>query len=194
MKTLFYITSLLFVSITFAQEGVEVPLSTYASQVQNGTYIKDIQNVFQPYIGTWKGVTSDNKEFTLQLVKFTKYTITHPDGSYYYEDRLMGKYQLKNVTTGVIISNTLNAVNYEDYRILCIGGPTNGIYDLMFRDNAVCKNRLRIYLDDIPGSPNQLRYSSFYDSYRSDDCPYANQTEIPLPIPGALKVVILTKQ
>ena len=193
MKTLFYITALLFVSITFAQEGVEVPLSTYATQVQNGTYIKDMQNVFQPYIGTWKGVTSDNKEFTLQLVKFTKLLNTFPNGSYYYEDRLSGKYQLKDLNTNVIISNTLNAVNYEDYRIYGIGEPDNGTFDFIFRD-TICMNSLRIYLDNIPGSPNQLRYSSFYDSYRSDDCPYANQTEIPLPIPGALKVVILTKQ
>ena len=193
MKTLFYITSLLFVSITFAQEGVEVPLSTYPTQLQNGTYIKDLQNVFQPYIGTWKGVTSDNKEFTLQLVKFTKHLSTFPNGYYYYQDELVGKYQLKDLTTGVIISNTLNAVNYEDYRIYVLGEPLNGILYLTFTD-TVCMNGLRIYLDDIPGSPNQLRYSSFYDSYRSYDCPYANQTEIPLPIPGALKVVILTKQ
>lgn len=193
MKTLFYITLLLLGSITFAQEGVEVPLSTYPTQLQNGTYIKDLQNVFQPYIGTWKGVTSDNKEFTLQLVKFTKHLSTFPNGYYYYQDELVGKYQLKDLTTGVIISNTLNAVNYEDYRIYVLGEPLNGILYLTFTD-TVCMNGLRIYLDDIPGSPNQLRYSSFYDSYRSDDCPYANQTEIPLPIPGALKVVILTKQ
>ena len=192
MKTLFYITSLLFVSITFAQEGVEVPLSTYVD-VPNGTYIKDMQNVFQPYIGTWKGITSDNKEFTLQLVKFTKHLYTFPNGSYYYEDRLRGKYQLKDLTTNVIISNTLNAVNYEDYRIYGIGEPDNGTFDFIFRD-TICMNSLRIYLDNIPGSPNQLRYTSFYDSYRSDDCPYANQTEIPLPIPGARKVVTLTKQ
>ena len=193
MKTLFYITLLLLGSITFAQEGVEVPLSTYPTQLQNGTYIKDLQNVFQPYIGTWKGVTSDNKEFTLQLVKFTKHLSTFPNGYYYYQDELVGKYQLKDLTTGVIISNTLNAVNYEDYRIYVLGEPLNGILYLTFTD-TVCMNGLRIYLDDIPGSPNQLRYSSFYDSYRSYDCPYANQTEIPLPIPGALKVVILTKQ
>ena len=193
MKTLFYITLLLLGSITFAQEGVEVPLSTYPTQLQNGTYIKDLQNVFQPYIGTWKGVTSDNKEFTLQLVKFTKHLSTFPNGYYYYQDELVGKYQLKDLTTGVIISNTLNAVNYEDYRIYVLGEPLNGILYLTFTD-TVCMNGLRIYLDDIPGSPNQLRYSSFYDSYRSYDCPYANQTEIPLHIPGALKVVILTKQ
>ena len=193
MKTLFYITALLLTSVIFGQEGVEVPLSTYVD-VPNGTYIKDIQNVFQPYIGTWKGVTSDNKEFTLQLVKFTKHLSSYPNGSYYYRDELVGKYQLKDLTTGSIISNTLSAVNYEDYRIYVLGRPINSVLDLIFIDTTLCNNSLRIYIKDIPGSPNQLRYSSFYDTYSSYDCPYANQTEIPLPIPGARKVVTLTKQ
>ena len=192
MKTLFYITSLLFVSITFAQEGVEVPF-TYI-QVPDGTYMKDIQNVYLPYIGTWKGVTSDNKEFTLQLVKFTKHLRTFPNGYYYYKDELVGKYQLKNLTTGTIISNTLNAVNYEDYRIYALGKPINSVLDLIFIDTTLCMNSLRIYLDDVPGSPNQLRYTSVYTEYRSFDCPYTNQIDIPLPVPSALKVVLLTKQ
>ena len=192
MKTLFYITALLFASITFAQEGVEVPLSTYVD-VPNGTYIKDMQNVYLPYIGTWKGVTSDNKEFTLQLVKFTKHLSSFPNGSYYYQDELVGKYQLKDLTTGTIISNTLSAFDYKDYRIYALGEPTNGILDLTFID-TVCMNSLRIYLDDVPGSPNQLRYTSVYTEYRSFDCPYTNQIDIPLPVPSALKVVLLTKQ
>ncbi len=193
MKTLLKIAICLLGIVSYGQEGVEVPLSTFGN-VPNGTYIKDIDNVYLPYIGVWKGTTTDNKEFTLELVKFTKRKNIYPNGDYNYEDELMGKYQLKDLTTGTILFSTINISNYGDYRIYAVGSPNNGKFELMFTD-ITCFNSLMLFLGNIVGSPNQLRYTSMYDewiSYRN--CPYSNQGDIPLPLPKPNEVVYLTKQ
>ena len=63
--------------------------------IPDGTYFKDINNVFDKYIGTWKG-TYNSREYTFYITKHTdidsyykfdkdeilvRYLITNPDGS-----------------------------------------------------------------------------------------------------------------
>jgi hypothetical protein len=54
MKNLIKIIFLLFACIGYAQEGIVTPLNTLSMDVQNGTYIKDINGEFNPFVGTYE--------------------------------------------------------------------------------------------------------------------------------------------
>ncbi len=192
MKNILKIMIFLHTIILCGQEGVEVPLNSLSFEHPNGTYIKDFNDVFQPYIGTWKG-EKYGKELILEFVKFTKQTITAPNGDYYYEDELMIKYQLKEISSGAILSSTINAVNYEDFKILGLGYPTNGRFNFLFTD-SICFNTFEIIIENIPNNPNQLKYVAIYsDFWDSPNCSYTNREDIPIPIPFKINMV-LTKQ
>lgn len=192
MKNILKIIICLLTITANSQEGVEVPLNSLSFEHPNGTYIKDFNNIFQPYIGIWKG-EKYGKELILQFVKFTKQIITSPNGDYYYEDELMCKYQYKDITNNTIISTTMNAVNYEDYKILGLLKSLNGSYKFLFTD-TVCYNTFDIIIENIPNISNQLKYVAHYsDFWDSPNCTYTNREDIPIPIPFKINMV-LTKQ
>lgn len=193
MKNVLKIIIFLLSITTYSQEGVEVPLNSLSFEHPNGTYIKDLNNDFQHYIGVWKG-EKYGKELTLEFVKFTKHTISAPNGDYYYKDRLMVKYQVKEVATGAILSSTMNAINYQDYRFFGLGYPTNGSFDFSFTD-TICDNSFLIIIEDVPNSINQLHYVALYgdDWTYYSNCSYVNRNDIPIPIPFKIGM-ILTKQ
>ena len=193
MKNILKIILLHLTIISYSQEGVELPLNSLSFEHPNGTYYKDFNNVYLPYIGTWKG-EKYGKELTLEFVKFTKKKFTAPNGNYYYEDMLMCKYQYKDLVTNTIISSTMDAVNYEDYRIYGLGYPTNGRFDFNLTD-TICDNSFLIIIEDVPNNPNQLKYVAFYgdDWTYYNNCDYTNRTDIPIPIPFKINM-ILTKQ
>jgi len=75
MKKIIIIVLFLFVSHANAQNIVPVEKSVdYVSAgngVPVGTYLKDVNNLFAPYLGTWKG-TIGNKTYTLFVSKITE--------------------------------------------------------------------------------------------------------------------------
>lgn len=83
-------------------------------QRNNGTmYLKDISNIYSPYIGTWKW-SEGNKEMILVLLKQTKFHYnTAPEN--YYEDRLVGYYIYKE--NGVMIADTSGENLTSDYGV-----------------------------------------------------------------------------
>ena len=191
MKKIIIIFTLLISINVKGQPGVTVPLGTWDT-VPNGTYIKDINNVYLPYVGTWKGILN-GKEHTYVFQIFTQHMFTNPSGTYYYEDILKAKYEVKDITSGNILFTTMSAVNYEDFYITALGTPDNGRLDFYFADVSNCYNSLKFALINVAGVSNQLRFGGpFYnDFYIPEGCPYADRYDIPVPIP---KNVVLIKQ
>ena len=60
---------------------------TNYNDTNGSTYLKDISNIYEPYIGTWKW-TEGNKEMVLTLLKQTKYHVNTYSNNNYYEDSL----------------------------------------------------------------------------------------------------------
>jgi len=78
----------------------------------NGSvYLKDISNIMNPYVGTWKW-TSGNREMVLTLIKQTKYHYNSGIDNF-YKDRLVGYYVYKE--NGAIVVNTSADNLMEDY-------------------------------------------------------------------------------
>ncbi len=192
MRKIIFIAIILLSIKVQSQVGVIVPLDTWET-VPSGTYIKDIDNVYLPYVGTWKGVLY-GREYTFVFQIFPQHLITNPIGTYYYEDILKAKYEVKDIATGNVIFTTISAVNYEDFCITALGSPNNGRQNFLFRDLTNCANGMTFALFNIPGTTNQLRYGGFTytDFYIAEGCPYADRYDIPVPIPK--NGLIFTKQ
>lgn len=176
-----------------SQEGISVPLNHDPTiDIQNGTYIKDIDNVFLPYIGNWE-TTWENKKMTLTIEKVTKQLRTYPNGDYYYRDYLIIKYKIIALPSNFIISNTYNIANLTDAKITSIGtGKDNQLY-FIYRDADFCYNSGEIILRQNLANQNELFYYYRFDGFwMPEDCPYETQQEIPVYLPTIN--VTLTKQ
>jgi hypothetical protein len=193
MKKIIYILVIMGSINLYSQPGVIVPKGTLFFEVANGTYIKDTNNEYLPYVGTWKGIL-EGKEYTFFFHIFERHLISFPNGDYYYDDRLKVKYEVKDITTGNVLFTTMSAINYDDYLILGLSSPSNGSFDFLFTDDANCYNSMSFVLENIPGVSNQLHYGGFRyeDFYIKEGCPYSNRINIPVPIPK--KGLIFTKQ
>jgi hypothetical protein len=185
MKNILRIIFLLVGLGTQAQEGVIVPLETLSMDVQNGTYIKDTEGVFLPFEGTYIGHW-DNKKFTLILQKFEHITNTAINGDYYYEDRMVGKYEIVNESNNSVLYSTMSASQYSEFPITNIGGVYNGELEFDFFDIPErCHNtmELRLYKMTTQGGVTTVRYWGRGGDYYSDPCPYANQASVPKVLP-----------
>lgn len=195
MKKIILITFILLKYNCYSQVGVIVPKSTLAFEVENGTYIKDMDNEYLPYVGTWKAI-KDNKEYTFVFQVFYHHLKSYPNGDNHYEDVLKAKYEVKDITTGIVLFTTMSAVNYEDFLISALSTPyEGGRLDFYFCDIAHCYNTMTFSLIRIPGSTIQLKYGifSFGDWWSPEDCPaYPERTDVPVPIPETW--VIYNKQ
>lgn len=187
MKTMKYLTLLLlfFSWQSFSQVGTIVPLETI-DEVENGTYIKDIYGDFNPYIGTWEAI-NDNKKFTLVIEKKEHQLVSFPDGSYYYQDYLVAKYQWVDLASSALLSSTMSATSFEDFKITCGGNPVNNKLTFFFTDDdSKCGHRMEITVR-LKNNETRISFIGFYGQFSSTnpfiDCPYANINDIPVPFP-----------
>lgn len=168
MKNIFNIPTLLFILISIiwsckAQNTVidlvdrcnHNPLTR-----DNGSlYLKDVNNLYTPYIGTWKW-TQDNREFVLTLIKQTKYHYNRGILNY-YEDRIVGYYVYKE--NGVVLIDTSNDnLNNESYMgvkfsLDCYSGLGGDIRDIL--KNKSYASSLEIL------SPTQIRFRGDDDTH-----------------------------
>lgn len=111
MKYINVILLLIIVQTAYAQ-NYPVLRTVSVSQVQNedfdilsGDYIKDTQNHFAQYIGTWQ-YSQDGIIFTLKLVKVSQVRRVHLNGSYEYYDKIISTYKL--VKNGITLIDNLS--------------------------------------------------------------------------------------
>ncbi|MEM6721564.1 MAG: DUF6705 family protein [Bacteroidota bacterium] len=93
MKKLSYIIIIMLSCYQLAaQTIVDISAKRTKSHYKNGDfYLKDVQNLFQPYLGTWK-YTDGNNEFRITITKVTMFHISSSDSNY-YTDGLLVNYQ-----------------------------------------------------------------------------------------------------
>lgn len=85
------------IPISQAQEEEYDPLS--------GDYVKDTQNHFNQYLGTWQ-YNQNGIVFTLKLVSVPKVISMMPNGNYYFYDEIISTYKL--VKNGITLIDNLS--------------------------------------------------------------------------------------
>lgn len=105
MKYIFFILTFI-VSFNFKAQSPVISTVVYANnddiELTEASYLKDVENKFSPFLGTWKWQDGNN-ELT---ITFTKLEMVYNNGLDYYCDYLIGKY--KYVENGIVIFNSLN--------------------------------------------------------------------------------------
>lgn len=151
---------------------------------KNITYIKDVNNILEKYVGTWKGIYNNrNYEFIL-----TKYTSNYKN---LLEDKLLMRYVISDVN-GTIIEDTRALPDTSPYVIK--GDYVDGsFYELYYGGKeSLCGQKGSIIIDIQPNSNNNLMRMLFLPQQEIlslKDCPNGSATQI-MP----LNNLILTKQ
>ncbi|SDM33863.1 DUF6705 family protein [Chryseobacterium taihuense] len=148
---------------------------------KNGSvYLKDISNIYTPYIGTWKWAEG-NKEMVLTLLKQTKYHVNTYVNNNYYEDRLVGYYTYKE--NGVTLIDTSGENLLQDYinvnfSILCDSTISSFLFKDVYRGTSY-----EVTLEKL--SSTQLKFTgkigeNTYDHSRTGTIYYQSGTTFPL--------------
>jgi hypothetical protein len=182
---------------TYAQEGVILPLNYNSNlTILNGTYIKDTNNEFNPFVGTWVG-TENGRELRLRIVKIIKLLNSHANGDYYYYDRLVAFYRITDIASGDIIEDNLDELDNTLARIKSIGRPKNNKLNFLHSQDAEhCYKSTGIGLKGNPAT-NQLLYYSKTEGWfeTTSGCNYGSIDEIPdiIPITTPATPITLTR-
>jgi len=182
MKNLIVIIAIVGTLIPCRAQIVSLEQVVNFTNAQSGTYYKDIANNLQPYVGTWEG-TWEDKIFTLVLSKVT-INQTFPDGAYYLEDLLIGKYKVVDTNTNNILFNTLLISGNENAKIHSAGAGIGNDLRFDYSDPELCGVSGTIILSKNNDNLNHMRYTFFHNGMIifEEDCPYFN-VPIPIPIP-----------
>ncbi len=79
--------------------------------MEDGAYIKDVNNVLGKFVGTWKG-DYNNKNYEFKIIKYTVDNI----GLKFKEDLLLIRYKIVEAN-GKVLENTLDLANDSPYVI-----------------------------------------------------------------------------
>jgi hypothetical protein len=116
-------------------------------------YIKDIDNVLDPFVGTWI-YTDGNSSITMVIKKKQHFQFTYGNE---YEDLLYGGYRY--VQNGVEVINTIpqiddpNITNFFEYSIHGNQFPQHSRFD---NDPNVTGNVIKIYMSEPNGTSSTL--------------------------------------
>ncbi|KQS94313.1 DUF6705 family protein [Chryseobacterium sp. Leaf394] len=165
----------------------EVPLRTWTDIPENQCYyLKDIDNEFVDYSGTWKG-TWNNKTI---YITFSKVSAHYDDFDKYYEDVLIGKFKVLDMSGGVLFDNTNSSAKPK----IRGGGPVKdqSKYSFSYTDRDICNIGGRIEISFSNPSKTQLNWKYSQDSQMIyPSCPYYGSANFPEALP---KSTVLTKQ
>jgi len=116
---------------------------------KNYNYVKDINNLLNKYVGTWKG-NLNGKVYEFNFIK--KENV----GDDIKDDRLIGRFKVIN-SIGTVLYNTLNETN--DNETFFLGRnfqPDLEAYMVYFVGNSACVEYGDVYLRIYPSTPNQM--------------------------------------
>ncbi|KXH83037.1 DUF6705 family protein [Chryseobacterium kwangjuense] len=183
MKKIILFT-ILILSITYKAQTY--PLTE--TNLPENSYRKDINNDLIPFEGNWKG-SWKGKFFTINLKKIIH---DYNDNLKIYNDRLIGKFQVKDTNGNILFDN----LNIEDNKAKIEGSKmfSTGKYVLTYSDPNLCLKGGMIFIEFTNSSKSEMKFK-FMDGSQvlNSECFYrgwpADQRPEPLP-----KEIVLTKQ
>jgi len=158
MKKINFLLAIIF---TFTYINVKAQIydsnSGYVLQdLPAGSYIKDVQNKLNPFVGIWSWTDGD-QTLTIRLEK-VEHQYYPQYGS--YKDYIIGDYTYTIDNGSTIVANTINqsANLYPDYHSMYASGPMeDNLLNMSFRDLLnPNKPSQTIILKFIDGTTNQL--------------------------------------
>jgi hypothetical protein len=150
------------------------------------TYIKDINNSLNKYVGIWKG-NFNGKTYEFKFIKQLNFGVEDD----FRWDRLIGRIRIKD-GNGAILYNTFNEIDDNNTKFKGDNfQPDLEAYKVYFVGNSACVEYGDVYLRIYPSTPNQMTVFFHPDNDISEEgsCPPDFQPTIPYQ-----KTIHLTKQ
>ena len=188
---------LLFTINCQSQEGVTVSLCNSSTDFPYGTYLKDIDNQFQHYIGTWQGVYNNNT-IELKIEFFEKRKSENADGTYVYYDELGANYKVlqglpDTAFNPPVLYSSMHITELMKMPLLAINCGHNNEAEFAYTDHERCNIEGDLKLVRNLSNPNELQ-DNFHISpaiiFPTPDCTFTNGI-VPVPLPST--VITLTK-
>jgi hypothetical protein len=161
-KILLTLTFVLFVQITLAQTNIVDRDGGFVNfDVPAGTYIKDINNTFTKFLGTWKW-QEGNQILIFKLEKVTKYHYTEFDT---YDDFIKGNYSYSTDGGLTYVINTINQNignnNPETNSMYTSGVDSQEFCKFVFRDVLIGKSGCYAEFTFLANSNNQMKFKLY---------------------------------
>lgn len=201
MKNYITIIALFILSLSCkAQYNNIVPIENYHSYVENnnitqGTYLKDVNNVLNKYVGTWKG-EFNGKQYTIKAHKSSRTTTSGK----MKEDLIYIRYIIKDAN-GNVIEKTIGDSNTSALQGNLFDKDNPDVYSLLYwgkDDQEIkCGNIGDMFIETLENGTKLKMYVRpefmvFADvAGEPDPCP--NGRILP-PFPEEDNPIILTKQ
>jgi hypothetical protein len=159
MKKILYLILLVIASKLKAQEIIQVEVQKYFNAYESrGKYFKDVNGVFDKFIGNWR--YEDNPTNPTKVLDVTFYKVERDDTGGYFEDYLVGTY--KYYENGEEIYNSDNYNGKLIYGVLFRDPQNTNKYHLIYNEPTQASKALRYnfnieYLFNNGGIP-QLKW------------------------------------
>ncbi|MCD0476174.1 hypothetical protein LPB87_17410 [Flavobacterium sp. EDS] len=186
MKKILILT--FFIGITFSCQAQILPIEKRIDYIssrdgipESVTYFKDINNVLDKFVGTWKGIY-DGKNYEFRVSKIT----TKPRRV--TEDKLVMRYLITN-SNGIVIEDTRALPDSSPYVIKGNYIEKNTYFLTYIGKNAKCGQKGTLMIDFLKDNSNtkmNLFFSPSREIIYENDCSGFKQI---MP----LKEIILTK-
>lgn len=166
------------------------PLNTYPLDVPVGSYLKDLNNELNPYIGRWKA-SHNGKYINIEIIKEEHKSFRLPDKvNYFFQDVLVIKYTIKDSNGNILQSNTSSTNDNDKNFIASISIRPSGVY--MFYTGNDCGIGLgEIIIKKINNTQLSWSYYPKTRSLTTSNCFNLGNIQIYLPVTENL---IFTKQ
>jgi hypothetical protein len=180
------------VFVVFSCKAQEYPLNADHRNIPNYSYLKDLNNELDPYIGNYKTNFQGN-EINLFITKETHKLIEYTNKKF-YRDILSVKYIIKN-SSGIILQNTQNMVFQSNQLYFKIYSTRINPYQNLIMLNYSGTNCGIGWGGITLKKLNATQISWAYDPNSSliddDTCPPGTDKKVYLPV---TKDLIFTKQ
>ncbi|CAL2087599.1 DUF6705 family protein [Tenacibaculum sp. 190524A05c] len=178
MKKNITLLFIILISISCKSQIITIEnLVDYNSDLPEGAYIKDVNNVLNKYEGVWKGVL-DNKTYEFRIIKKTQEYLEER----FKEDLLLMRYKITNAK-GVVIENTLSL---PDNDVMTVSGrylTKSGGYLLRYIGRGNCGQNGNIYISVYDSQNKKMELSLQVDGeFYSDNCIQEDEQIIPRKI------------
>jgi hypothetical protein len=186
VEKIIFITATLFIIFSCKAQIIAVEdFENYNQELPNGAYIKDINNVLDKYVGTWKG-TYNAKNYEFKIVKYTESNLQQ---SLNYKEDLLLMYYKITASNGSVIENTLNLPNTSNFSIKGSYLSNNGSYVLDYIGlNSNCGQNGTIFISTY-NNDNKMRLGLYVNGELDFNCTTGAVEQV-LPVNG----IKLTKQ
>jgi len=178
MKIIYVLALLvLFIGQTKAQNIV--PVEKFIDYVEagkgvpDGTYLKDVNHLMDPLIGTWQG-SIDNKTYTFYVAKITR----KGKGGAISVDELEVRHYIVDNSTGIILEDS-RSPNRFYISADCFRKEDPSDYELDYGGvNYNCGQKGWIRLKSLSPTTMRFRYGpNPLDLRRKDECPGGNRVK-----------------